>query len=104
MTREENDRRFGLADAIQVDLMVYSAEEGVAKPDPRIYQLTCERLGVAPQQALFLDNSLTCVQAAQQLGMYGIHFKSREQALADLRTFLNENPAPRGEDMNENVP
>lgn len=102
--REENNRRFGLAEAIQVDLMVYSAEEGVAKPDPRIYQLTCERLGVAPQEALFLDNSSICVQAAQQLGMYGILFKSSDQALADLRTFLIENHAPRGEEMNENVP
>ena len=42
--REENNRRFGLADAIQVDLMVYSAEEKLAKPDSRIYQLTCDRL------------------------------------------------------------
>jgi epoxide hydrolase-like predicted phosphatase len=89
--REENNRRFGLADAIQVDLMVYSAEEGVAKPDPRIYQLTCDRLGIAPHEALFLDNSLTCVRAAQQLGMHGIHFKNSDQALADLQAFLTQN-------------
>lgn len=86
--REENNRRFGLADAIQVDVMVYSAEEGMAKPDPCIYQLTCERLGVTPRQALFLDNSRICVQAAQQLGIYAIHFKHSAQALADLQVAL----------------
>ncbi len=95
--REENNRRFGLADAIQVDLMVYSAEEGVAKPDPRIYQLVCDRLGVAPQEALFLDNSLTCVRAARQLGMHGIHFKNSDQALADLQAFFTQNYVPDGE-------
>jgi len=102
--REENNRRFGLADAIQVDLMVYSAEEGIAKPDPTIYQLTCERLGVTPQEAFFLDNSPICVQAAQQLGMYGIHFKSSDQALADLQAFLIENHVPHDEVKNGNGP
>ena len=60
--REENNRRFGLADAIEVDVMVYSAEDGIAKPDLRIYQLTCDRLAVSPQEALFLDNSNTAVR------------------------------------------
>jgi epoxide hydrolase-like predicted phosphatase len=87
--REENNRRFDLANAIQVDLMVYSAEEKMAKPDPRIYQLTCNRLGVAPQEVLFLDNSSICVKAAQQSGMYAIKFRNSIQAIADLQAFLN---------------
>lgn len=87
--REENNRRFGLADAIQVDVMVYSAEEGIAKPDPRIYQLTCERLGAPPHEALFLDNSNTAVQAAQRLGMHAIRFLNRSQAIDDVRHYLD---------------
>ncbi len=86
--RDENNRRFGLAAAIQVELMVYSAEEGIAKPDPRIYQITCDRLDVTAQEALFLDNSYACVQAAQRLGMYGIHFKDSAQAIADVQACL----------------
>ena len=86
--REENNRRFGLAEAIQVNLMVYSAEEGMAKPDPRILQLTCDRLSVSPEEALFLDNSPMCVQAAQRLGMYGIRFVNHAQAIADVDTCL----------------
>jgi epoxide hydrolase-like predicted phosphatase len=87
--REENNQRFGLADAIQVDVMVYSAEEGMVKPDPRIYQLTCERLGVSPQEALFLDNSNTAVQAARRLGMHAIRFENRAQAIADVKHYLD---------------
>src|SRR5215472_10546553 len=83
--REENNQRFGLADAVQVNVMVYSAEEGMAKPDPRIYQLTCERLGVSPEEALFLDNSNTAVQAARSLGMHAIRFEHRAQALAEVQ-------------------
>ncbi len=86
--REENNRRFGLADAIQVDLMVYSAEEKLAKPDSRIYQLTCDRLAVLPQEALFVDNNARCVKAAQQYGMLAIQFKNSGQALADLQKAL----------------
>lgn len=87
--REENNRRFGLADAIQVSLMVYSAEEGMMKPDPRIYQLTCERLDVTPSEALFLDNSSICVKAAQEIGMHAIQFKNSRQAIEDLQATLN---------------
>jgi epoxide hydrolase-like predicted phosphatase len=87
--REENNRRFGLAEVIQVDLMIYSAEEGLAKPDPRIFQLTCNRLSVSPEEAIFLDNSPLCVQAAQQLGMHGIHFINPAQAIADVQALLD---------------
>lgn len=86
--REENNRRFGLAEAIQVDLMVYSAEEGMAKPDPRIFQLICDRLSVSPEEALFLDNSPMCVQAAQHLGIHGVCFVNQAQAIADVNFFL----------------
>ena len=86
--REENNRRFGLSDAIQVDVMIYSAEEGIAKPDARIYQLACERLGVPPKETLFLDNSDTCVKAAQKIGMFGIQFKNSTQAIEDIQLIL----------------
>ena len=36
------------------DLFIYSHEEGVAKPDRRMYELTCERLGVQPAEMIFL--------------------------------------------------
>jgi epoxide hydrolase-like predicted phosphatase len=55
------------------DVVVDSSEEGVRKPDPAIFHRTLERLGgVAPDRAVFLDDYLGNVDAARQLGMYGI--------------------------------
>lgn len=66
------------------DLIIYSHEEGIAKPDPRIFELTCKRLGVEPAQMLFLDNYQPHIAAAQALGIHAIHFRETEQAIADV--------------------
>ncbi len=70
------------------DLIVVSAEEGMLKPDPAIYQLALNRLGVIAAEAVFIDDVAANVRAAVQIGMQGIQFKSRQQTLADLRSFL----------------
>ncbi|GCE51166.1 2-haloacid dehalogenase/putative hydrolase of the HAD superfamily [Thermosporothrix hazakensis] len=49
-----------------VDLQIFSAEEGLAKPDERIYRLALTRLGVAPEETLFLDDRLENILAAQR--------------------------------------
>jgi epoxide hydrolase-like predicted phosphatase len=54
------------------DVVVDSSRVGLRKPDPRIYELTCERLGVVPQRCLFIDDLACNVEAAQALGMYVI--------------------------------
>jgi len=68
-----------------VDLMVISAEERLAKPDERIYRLTLERLGVQPQEAVFVDDMPANVEAARALGIHGIRFQNPAQAMADVR-------------------
>ncbi|MBN1179737.1 MAG: HAD family phosphatase [Anaerolineae bacterium] len=75
-----------------VDLMVISAEEGVAKPDPLIYRRTLERLDVQPTEALFVDDRLENVAAARALGMRAVHFSDPETALAQVREILAEAP------------
>jgi putative hydrolase of the HAD superfamily len=72
------------------DLIVYSHEEGVEKPDRRIYELTCARLGVRPDEVLFLDNYEPYVAAAHALGMRAILFQNTAQAIADIQTCLGE--------------
>ena len=52
--------------------VVDSSEVGMRKPDPAIYLLTCERLGVDPNRSVFLDDNLANVQAARSLGMHSI--------------------------------
>lgn len=72
------------------DLIVVSAEEGMLKPDPAIYQLALNRLGVIAAEAVFIDDVAANVEAAVQIGMQGIQFHSRQQTLADLCSLLGD--------------
>lgn len=68
--------------------MIESSKAGVRKPDPRIYQMMCERLGLEPPQCVYLDDlGINCKPAAQ-LGMQAIKVTSGEQALADLSALV----------------
>lgn len=51
------------------DVVIDSSRVGLRKPDPRIYQLACERLGVQPSDCLFIDDLACNVEAAEALGM-----------------------------------
>jgi 2-haloacid dehalogenase/putative hydrolase of the HAD superfamily len=53
---------------------VVSAEEGVIKPDPRIYQIALERTGLAPGDLLFVDDSAANIAAAAAMGFHTHHF------------------------------
>jgi len=66
------------------DLVVESSLEGIRKPDPRIYQLTCERLGVAPDSAVFLDDLGINLKPARELGMRTIKVLGEDQAIREL--------------------
>jgi epoxide hydrolase-like predicted phosphatase len=56
------------------EIIVDSSAVGMRKPDPRIYLLTCERLGVAPEASVFIDDNAENVQAARALGMETVRF------------------------------
>ena len=71
------------------DEIIISAEVGVAKPDPRIYQIALERLAVAPQQAVFVDDFPANIAGARAVGMHAIHFKNSLQARKELDRLLN---------------
>lgn len=70
------------------DLIVYSHEVGMSKPDPRIYLLTCERLGVRPAEAVFLDDAQLAVDGARAVGMQAILFEDNAQAIAEIEARL----------------
>ena len=68
----------------QFDVMIESAKVGLRKPDPAIYLMACERLGVAPAACVYLDDlGINCKPAAQ-LGMRAIKVVDEAQALRDL--------------------
>lgn len=72
------------------DQVVLSYQEKIAKPDPRIYRLTCERLGVQPNECVFTDDNEVNVIAARQVGMQGIVFTDNDDYFAKLREILGD--------------
>lgn len=58
-----------------VDFIIYSHEVGLAKPDSRIYALTSQRLGVQPQEIVFLDDVERNVAAAAAYGFHAILYQ-----------------------------
>lgn len=70
------------------DVVIDSSAVGLRKPDEAIFLLTCERLGVAPGGAVFLDDSPGHVAAARSAGLAGIVVTGPTQALADLDALL----------------
>ncbi len=66
------------------DVLVWSYELGVAKPDPAIYRYVLEKLGTRPEETLFLDDRLVNVEAAAAMGMKGVVFSTVEQLRSDL--------------------
>ena len=67
------------------DDYTFSAELRVTKPDPAIYQHSLERLGVQPNQALFLDDRQMNIDGARALGMEGLLYTTPAKLRADLQ-------------------
>jgi epoxide hydrolase-like predicted phosphatase len=70
------------------DAIVYSAQVGLAKPDPRIFRLILQRLDVLPPRALFIDDALPNVETAVALGMKAIRFTDTRSLKQELRKHL----------------
>jgi len=66
------------------DAVIESAQAGVRKPDPAIYRMMCERLGVEPAACVYLDDLGVNCKPAAQLGMTAIKVTGEDQALAEL--------------------
>jgi 2-haloacid dehalogenase len=57
------------------DVAVISGREGVAKPEPRIFEILLARVGLPAGELLFVDDSLKNVEAARALGIEAIHYR-----------------------------
>ena len=66
------------------DGIVISGEEGVIKPDPRIFELLLSRYALVPEQTVFIDDNPDNAAAAHALGIHGIHFRSAETLRREL--------------------
>ena len=81
------EQRVKILDAF--DQVIISAEVGLMKPDERIFHLALERLGVPPGEAVFVDDFAQNVDGARSAGLHAIHFRSADQARAELEQMLN---------------
>ena len=68
--------------------VIESAKLGLRKPDPRIYQLMCEALAVAPEHCVFLDDLGVNLKPARALGMHTIKVGDPDVALDQLQALV----------------
>lgn len=71
------------------DVIVFSGEEGIKKPDAEIFRRVLARLGVQPAEAVFVDDLPANIEAARALGMHAIHYTPDMNA-GDIKRLLHK--------------
>lgn len=84
-TQEELSRLF--------DGVILSSDVGLSKPSPRIFDITAERLGLAPVECVMIDDRASNIDGAREAGMNGILYNSLNQAKLDLAKLLDKDNA-----------
>ena len=72
------------------DPVLISAQLGVMKPDPAAYRLALQALHVQPHEAIFLDDALRNVRAAQQLGLHALLFRPEMDVRAEFCKIIQQ--------------
>jgi len=67
--------------------IVVSADEKTRKPFKEIYAICLNRFNIIPEKSIFIDDNLRNINAANELGINGIHFKNPKQLLQELKSF-----------------
>lgn len=70
------------------DFVISSHDVGLTKPGAEIYRLLIERVGRPPREIVFVDDTLSCVEAAGALGVQAVHFRDTAQTIAALKALL----------------
>lgn len=70
------------------DVTIFSNEVGLVKPDPRIYKLALKRMNLKPSEVIFIDDVLSYVKAAEELGITGILFSTSRKLEEELKKLL----------------
>lgn len=83
------ERMLSTNDLLLFDAMALSSETGIAKPDPRAYQLIAHRLQASPNMCIFVDDFVQRCEAAHEQGMHVILYDSFEQVKLELEALLN---------------
>ena len=71
------------------DGWVISGEEGIRKPDPAIYALGAERIGLPPEEIVFVDDLRGNLKPAREMGMATVHHVRAEETIRQLEELLD---------------
>ena len=82
------DRMFTPEQISLFDATVLSYEIGTIKPDPLTYKTIAERLGVQPEECVFVDDQLRYCDGANSIGMRAIHYQNFEQFKAEIQSLI----------------
>ena len=83
--------RANLPELALFNAVIMSNEVGLLKPNPAIFQLCLQQLGMTPQQAIFIDDLPANIHAARAIGMAGIVHSDWEETRDVLEEWLEEN-------------
>jgi epoxide hydrolase-like predicted phosphatase len=72
------------------DPILISAQMGIMKPDPTVYRVALQTLGVAPYETVFIDDSLVNVRGAQPLGIHTILFRPELDLKAEIMKVIED--------------
>lgn len=84
--REKEEEHYRFSEIC--DFIVYSHEVGLRKPDPQIFALACERLGLQPSEVIFVDDHEEVMVSAREMGMHCIEFKDNAQVIAEIEACI----------------
>ncbi len=72
------------------DVTIISCEVKLLKPDKAIYQLALERMGIQPNEMVFVDDRIENIESAAEMGIHAIQFKETEQVIAEIKQLMRE--------------
>jgi epoxide hydrolase-like predicted phosphatase len=70
------------------DVVVISGEVGMRKPEARIFHLVCERLGLTPEECVFVDDLSPNIRGCAEVGMVGVHHVTPQQTIEQLEALF----------------
>lgn len=80
-------RHFDFIDVF--DVSVFSCEVGMRKPDPAIFKMMLEKMGVEAENAVFIDDLPSNIEGAKSVGLHAIRFTDTPTAIAAVKAMLN---------------
>ncbi len=70
------------------DAVVISGDTGTRKPDPAIYLIAADQLGVPPRECVFADDTAANLPVAEELGMATVHFTDAAKGISEISRLL----------------